>query len=196
MPVPNPEQTASLISFMFFSFLDPTIWLAYRIPRLTHDLLPPLCDYDYVKNLIKRSYPVRMLRFLYVPLSDRLLQYLDPFAGARKRNLFFGLTIVFHRSLFYQAVIITGLVCQFVPSKYGQTVIFGYVGCGEACWTDRYQHVVELRGKGGRRIHREALGLDPDNYCGPARYQRILPAVYLPFGMSISSYHHPVVDET
>lgn len=58
MPEPNPEQTASIISFMLYSFLDPVIWLAYRIPHLAFDQLPPLCDYDYMKNLIKRSYPV------------------------------------------------------------------------------------------------------------------------------------------
>ena len=58
MPVPNPEQTASIISFIFYIFLDPIIWLAWRVPHLSRDQLPPLCDYDYVGNLIKRSYPV------------------------------------------------------------------------------------------------------------------------------------------
>lgn len=61
MPVPNPEQTASLASWFYFTFLDPTIWLAYRVPHLRHDQLPPLSDYDYIKNLIKRSYPVRVV---------------------------------------------------------------------------------------------------------------------------------------
>ena len=61
MPVPNPEQTASIISFLFYTFLDPTIWLAWRIPHLSRDQLPPLCDYDYVKSLVARSYPVSKL---------------------------------------------------------------------------------------------------------------------------------------
>lgn len=58
MPVPNPEQTAPIISFVFFAFLDPMIWRGYRANRLTGDQLPPLCDYDDVNNLIKSSYPV------------------------------------------------------------------------------------------------------------------------------------------
>ena len=58
MPEPNPEQTAALSSFMFYSFLDPIIWYAYRVPHLKHEELPPLADYDYIKNLVKRSYPV------------------------------------------------------------------------------------------------------------------------------------------
>lgn len=62
MPVPNPEQTASIISFTFFTYLDSVIWLGNRVPHLSNDQLPPLCDYDTVKNLIKRSYPVSALR--------------------------------------------------------------------------------------------------------------------------------------
>lgn len=60
MPAPNPEQTASIASFAFYTFLDPIIWLGNRVPHLSHDQLPPLCDYDRLKNLIKRSYPVSM----------------------------------------------------------------------------------------------------------------------------------------
>ncbi len=54
----NPEQTASIFSFLLYTFLDPTIWLAIRLRNLSLDQLPPLCDYDSVKNLIKRSYAV------------------------------------------------------------------------------------------------------------------------------------------
>lgn len=59
MPIPNPEQTASLWSLMTYTFLDPIVWLAYRIPHLSHDQLPPLSDYDYAKYLKKQSFPVR-----------------------------------------------------------------------------------------------------------------------------------------
>ncbi|KAJ7630594.1 P-loop containing nucleoside triphosphate hydrolase protein [Roridomyces roridus] len=41
MPVANPEQTASIFSFIFYFFLDPIIFLAYRIPHLAHDQLAP-----------------------------------------------------------------------------------------------------------------------------------------------------------
>ncbi|THH01300.1 hypothetical protein EW026_g1369 [Hermanssonia centrifuga] len=82
-PVPNPEQTASLVSFLLYIFLDPTIWLAYRIPHLSLDQLPPMCDYDYAKNLIKRSYPaVIMIIMAFMKLAtpigtNRLLNYLE-----------------------------------------------------------------------------------------------------------------------
>lgn len=74
MPVVNPEQTASIISFLSYSFLDPMIWLAYRIPHLSRDQLPPLCDYDRAKNLIKRSYPVSTFTSLRFYAHVRHLQ--------------------------------------------------------------------------------------------------------------------------
>jgi hypothetical protein len=41
---------------MLYTFLDPIVYLAYRVPHLSHDMLPPLADYDYAKNLVKRSF--------------------------------------------------------------------------------------------------------------------------------------------
>ena len=52
----NPEQTASYLSMMTYTFLDPIVFLAYRVPHLSHDMLPPLADYDYTKNLVRRSF--------------------------------------------------------------------------------------------------------------------------------------------
>jgi len=58
MAVPNPEQTASLFSFVTFSFLDPLVKLANRLPALTAGHLPPLSDYDRAKFLKARAFPV------------------------------------------------------------------------------------------------------------------------------------------
>ena len=58
MPMPNPEQTASLLSLATISFLDPVIMLAYKLPHLPYDLLPPLADTDAAENLKKRAFPV------------------------------------------------------------------------------------------------------------------------------------------
>ncbi|KAI0085671.1 P-loop containing nucleoside triphosphate hydrolase protein [Irpex rosettiformis] len=74
----NPEQTASIISMALYSFLDPYVFLGYRIPHLSLDQLPPLADYDYTKNLVTRSF-----------------SSIDPFLSGRKRHLFFGLMRVF-----------------------------------------------------------------------------------------------------
>ena len=61
-PIANPEQTASILSFILWIFLDPIIFKASRVKHLGHDQLPPLADYDTAKNLIKRGYRVRHSR--------------------------------------------------------------------------------------------------------------------------------------
>jgi hypothetical protein len=57
----NPEQTASLISFLSYAFLDRVVAAAHRVPHLPSDRFPPLCDFDYAKNLIQQSYRVSLL---------------------------------------------------------------------------------------------------------------------------------------
>lgn len=60
MPEPNLEQVAPIISMLLFSFLDQIILLAYRVPHLSFDQLPPLPDYNFAKNLVKRGHPVSL----------------------------------------------------------------------------------------------------------------------------------------
>lgn len=57
----NPEQTASILSWVFWTFIDPTIWRAYTLPHLSHDQLPPLADYDDAGYLIEQHLHVCML---------------------------------------------------------------------------------------------------------------------------------------
>ncbi|KAH8120523.1 hypothetical protein DFH11DRAFT_1560461 [Phellopilus nigrolimitatus] len=77
---PNPEQTTPLLSLALYTFLDPIISKAYRVPHLPADQLPPLADYDYARNLVKRGF-----------------KNLDTFSGAKKAHLFFGLMRTFSR---------------------------------------------------------------------------------------------------
>ncbi|KAF9522597.1 multidrug resistance-associated ABC transporter [Crepidotus variabilis] len=78
MPVPNPEQTASIFSLVVYSFLDSVILEAYRVPHLSHEKLPPLCDTDYSDKL-----------------TSDAAKYLDPFHGAEKgRHIFWRLVYV------------------------------------------------------------------------------------------------------
>jgi hypothetical protein len=58
MEVPNPEQTASVFSLAVYAFLDSIIMEAYRVPHLSHEKLPPLCDYDRSKRLTATAFPV------------------------------------------------------------------------------------------------------------------------------------------
>ncbi|KAJ7214037.1 P-loop containing nucleoside triphosphate hydrolase protein [Mycena pura] len=83
MPVPNPEQTASIFSFAFYFFLDKIIFLAYRESQLPEDELYPLCDTDRSAHL-----------------KDRSFKYLDSFSGENalaRRHIFLGLMRVFWR---------------------------------------------------------------------------------------------------
>lgn len=60
MTVTNDEQTCSLVSLITFKYLDPVIFLGYRVPHLKSDQLPPLSDIEYAKNLTKKAFPVRV----------------------------------------------------------------------------------------------------------------------------------------
>ncbi|KAJ7705435.1 P-loop containing nucleoside triphosphate hydrolase protein [Mycena rosella] len=78
MPVPNPEQEASVLSLVLYFFLDQVIFLAYSLSQLPHEMLPPLADYDYAHYL-----------------KTRMLQHMDVFSGAKRRHIFFGIMRVF-----------------------------------------------------------------------------------------------------
>ncbi|KAJ3564973.1 hypothetical protein NP233_g7938 [Leucocoprinus birnbaumii] len=75
---PNPEQTASIFSMMTYSFLNPIVFLAYRLPHLSYSHLPPLADCDHTHNLRFASF-----------------KRLDLFSGAPHRHIFWGLMKVF-----------------------------------------------------------------------------------------------------
>ncbi|KAG8748651.1 hypothetical protein FRC10_000042 [Ceratobasidium sp. 414] len=87
---PNPEQTAPLISLVFYQFLDPLVWAAYRARKLQYDQLPPLADYDRAAHLKQRSF-----------------DQLDPFRLTKQRHLFWGLMYVFRREYYVMAAMIT-----------------------------------------------------------------------------------------
>ena len=64
---------------MTYTFLDPIVFLAYRVPHLSHDMLPPLADYDYTKNLVKRSFKVGIYLSRAQLLSTRSVSTWIPF---------------------------------------------------------------------------------------------------------------------
>ncbi|KAJ7642966.1 P-loop containing nucleoside triphosphate hydrolase protein [Mycena polygramma] len=90
MPVVNPEQTASFFSSALYFFLDPIIFLAYRIPHLSFDQLPPLCDYDAAENLKARAFP-----------------HLDPFTSGEKRHVFYGFMWIFRWEWLSRVIVMT-----------------------------------------------------------------------------------------
>ncbi|KAG8995370.1 hypothetical protein FRB90_000200, partial [Tulasnella sp. 427] len=54
---PNPEQTASILSFVTWSFLDPIVLEASRVSHLPYESLPKLADYDDAEHLMSLAAP-------------------------------------------------------------------------------------------------------------------------------------------
>ncbi|KAH9952289.1 hypothetical protein BGW80DRAFT_1430860 [Lactifluus volemus] len=106
----NPEQTASPLSMMTYTFLDPIVFLAYRVPRLSNDMLPPLSDYDYTKNLMRRSF-----------------KHMDPFSGSRRRHLFWGLMTVFRREYIQLLFLIIIRVISTLMAPFGLNKLLQYL---------------------------------------------------------------------
>jgi hypothetical protein len=87
----NPEQTASPLSMMIYSFL------ASRVPHLSHDMLPPLADYNYTKNLVQRSFKACVYFSLMQPLLTRSVSTCIPFPVAAG-GIFWGLMTILRTS--------------------------------------------------------------------------------------------------
>ncbi|CAE6442804.1 unnamed protein product [Rhizoctonia solani] len=54
--LPNPEETASVISLVLYDFMSPLIWTAYQSAKLNYDQLPLLAHYDRADFLRQRSF--------------------------------------------------------------------------------------------------------------------------------------------
>ncbi|KAI9435350.1 hypothetical protein H4582DRAFT_2112394 [Lactarius indigo] len=104
LQVINPEQTASLLSMMLYTFLDPIVFLAFRVPHLSHDMLPPLADYDYTKNL-----------------------HLDTFTGGPKRHIFWGFMVVFRREYIQLAIFVVIKVFSTLMAPFGMNRLLRYL---------------------------------------------------------------------
>ncbi|KAJ7094121.1 P-loop containing nucleoside triphosphate hydrolase protein [Mycena epipterygia] len=110
MPVANPEQTASILSLVFYFFLDPLIFLAYRIPHLAFDQLPPLSDSDYAENLKAVAFP-----------------HLDEFSGAKKRHVFFGIVWIYRWTFMSMAILLSFMALSAFVSPIGLNRLLNYL---------------------------------------------------------------------
>ncbi|KAH9016830.1 hypothetical protein EDB85DRAFT_700652 [Lactarius pseudohatsudake] len=95
---------------MLYTFLDPIVFLAYRVPHLSHDMLPPLADYDYTRNLVKRSF-----------------KHLDTFSGGPKRHIFWGFMAVFRREYIQLAIFIVIKVFSTLMAPVGMNQLLRYL---------------------------------------------------------------------
>ncbi|KAH7073426.1 hypothetical protein BKA62DRAFT_734051, partial [Auriculariales sp. MPI-PUGE-AT-0066] len=100
---PAPEQTASLLSFMMFSFLDPLVWAGYRATHLAYDRLPPLADYDRARVL-----------------KERAFKHLDPFISGKKRHVIWGFASFAKMDYVTLCIMISlKVVCSFLAQSTG-----------------------------------------------------------------------------
>ncbi|KAF9013114.1 hypothetical protein BDQ17DRAFT_1321012 [Cyathus striatus] len=96
MEEPNPEQTASIFSFLLYFFLDGIIFKASGVEHLAYAELPPLADYDHAKYLKETGF-----------------RHLDSFAGAKPRHLAFRLLRVFR---WEYALLIVNVIIQVIAT--------------------------------------------------------------------------------
>ncbi|KAJ4468972.1 P-loop containing nucleoside triphosphate hydrolase protein [Lentinula lateritia] len=100
LSAPNPEQTASLLSLVFFTYLDSLVWKASKVPHLSTEALPPLSDNDQAHILRAKA-----------------MSMLDPLSGGGSRHIFFSIIRVFLGDMASMSI---ALVCNattaFVPA--------------------------------------------------------------------------------
>jgi hypothetical protein len=88
--IPNPEQTASILSTIFYFFMDTVIWKAQRVKHLSAEELPDLCEADKTAILAMQAH-----------------EHLDPVTPRRRRvNLLWGLLSIFRGTLGLQVAIL------------------------------------------------------------------------------------------
>jgi len=91
MPVPNVELTASWISRLTFTFMNPVISLGSKVAHISHDQLPPRSDADWASVQKRRAFQVPFLLLLSKVHVLTKLQNVDRFSGAKHRHIYFGL---------------------------------------------------------------------------------------------------------
>ncbi|KAF8308373.1 P-loop containing nucleoside triphosphate hydrolase protein, partial [Clavulina sp. PMI_390] len=83
-PLPaTPEQTASIISSLLYSYMDPLIAKASKRSHLSIDELPPLADVDHSRYLRDQTFPE-----------------LDPTIRKSQRHIFFAFLKIYAKSWF------------------------------------------------------------------------------------------------
>ncbi|KAJ3815366.1 P-loop containing nucleoside triphosphate hydrolase protein [Lentinula aff. lateritia] len=100
LSAPNPEQTASLLSLVFFTYLDSLVWKASKVPHLPTEALPPLSDNDQARILRAKA-----------------MSMLDPLSGGGSRHIFFSIIRVFLGDMASMSIaLICNATTAFVPA--------------------------------------------------------------------------------
>jgi hypothetical protein len=99
---PTAEQTASWLSLLLYSFLDPLVFRSNSSTQLTEEEIPPLSDTDAAPVLVAHAYPI-----------------LDPFSGAPRSHVAFGLLRVFKGEWVLLSILILGKVVSNFAAPLG-----------------------------------------------------------------------------
>ncbi|KAG6872990.1 hypothetical protein C0995_004366 [Termitomyces sp. Mi166 len=120
-PMPrNPEQTASIFSLTLFSFLDPTVWKAYKAQRTSLSDLPPLADSDRAKHLIRAAFPH------LDPLAKPNISKKDTTSPPR-RHIFLAISIVFRKEIILAAFLLLCNITSTLTNPYGLKRLLEYL---------------------------------------------------------------------
>lgn len=87
---PHPEQVASVLSFVTWTFLDKVIYKAYKVPHLSLDMLPAVADYDRAKNLRKKAFVVSAAISRTISTIYMVECSISTYFRAVNRSTFFG----------------------------------------------------------------------------------------------------------
>ncbi|EED85726.1 predicted protein [Postia placenta Mad-698-R] len=108
---PLTKQTASLASLVFFTWIDPIVFKAYRVPHLSVDELPPLADYDDSESLVN-SY----------------MKELDPLLARKKgQHVGWGLVKVFRNDFIVMGIMLTLHVIARFANPMGVRNLLAYL---------------------------------------------------------------------
>ncbi|KAG6899541.1 hypothetical protein C0993_009322 [Termitomyces sp. T159_Od127] len=119
---PNPEETASLFSLALFSFMDPTVWKAFKAPRTSLSDLPSLAGSDRSEYLIRAAFP-----------------HLDPLAkgnvnenGVRvastpRCHMFLAIVTIFRKEIAFIAFLLLCNVTSTLSNPYGLKCLLEYL---------------------------------------------------------------------
>ncbi|KAJ3716918.1 hypothetical protein C8R42DRAFT_587922 [Lentinula raphanica] len=108
---PNPEQTASLLSLIFFTYLDSLIWKASKVSHLSTEAFPPLSDSDQARILRAKAMP-----------------YLDPLSEGGNRHVFFNILRVFPGDMLSMSVaLVCNAITAFIPAVATNRLLIRYL---------------------------------------------------------------------
>ncbi|KAG6849305.1 hypothetical protein H0H93_009573 [Arthromyces matolae] len=114
----NPEQTASPLSLLLFSFLDHTVWKASKLPKLPISELPPLANSDRTNHLVELAFPH------LDPLSKSKS---NPQSHAKKRSIFLSIATTFYKEIILMAILLSFQTLSTLTTPYGLKRLLEYL---------------------------------------------------------------------